>query len=140
MSDDLDRLNDRLRDRLKAAPPAPDPDARARIMARAMENFDAHARATQETAAEPRPTSDRPDGAGFLTGVRAMLNRLTKGPILAATASAAALGAGLMILMPSLTGGPHAPLKAPVTPTVARRWWSGLSPRAAAPRTRWTYS
>ena len=118
MSDDLDRLNDRLRDRLKAAPPAPDPDARARTLARAMENFDAHTEAAQETAPEPRPTSDRPDGAGFLTGVRAMLNRLTKGPILAATASAAALGAGLMILMPSLTGGPHAPLKAPVAPTV----------------------
>ena len=103
MSDDLDRLNDRLRDRLKAAPPAPDPDARARTLARAMENFDAHTEAAQETAPEPRPTSDRPDGAGFLTGVRAMLNRLTKGPILAATASAAALGAGLMILMPSLS-------------------------------------
>ena len=101
---------DQLRAALKAAPPAPDPAARAATLARALENFEAQAAAPQETAPPPRPMSDRPQRAGFLTGVRTMLSNLTQRPVLAATASVAALCVGLVIVAPSLLRAP-----APVT-------------------------
>lgn len=103
MTDEIDDLKSAL----KAAPPAPDPGAKAAALARAMESFDAH----QETAKAPRPMSDRPARAGFLTGVREMLNRLTTRPALAATASVAAICVGFLSLNSDLLR-PH-PLPAP---------------------------
>jgi Ca-activated chloride channel family protein len=105
-----------LRKALKDAAPAPDPAAKAAALARAMENFDAHAAAAQGTAAAPRPMSDRPARAGFLTGVREMLDRLTSRPALAATVSVAAVVAGLAVLQ---TGPVRPPAPAPVAPQTA---------------------
>ena len=109
--DDLSRLSRALRD----ATPAADPQARARALAMAMENFD---RLPQETAEEVRPNQDRPHaGAGFLTGVRTMLSHLATRPVLAATTSAAAICLGLIVVLP-LTS-----VKVPTTalPKVAER-------------------
>ena len=97
---------DNLRKALKAAPPAPDPAAKAAALARAMENFDAHQKAAQETATAPRPRSDRPQRAGILTGVREMLLKLTSRPVLAATVSVAALCVGVLIVQPGLMNRP----------------------------------
>ncbi|MBS0563882.1 MAG: VWA domain-containing protein [Proteobacteria bacterium] len=120
---------DKLRAALKAAPPAADPAARAEALARAMRKFDERAEGAQETAAAPRPMSDRPGRAGFLTGVRTMLARLTARPALAATASAAALIAGVLVLQPSLVRRPvaPAPVAEPVTEPVAK-----VAPKAEA--------
>ena len=76
---------DRLRAALKSAPPAPDPAAKAQALARAMEKFDEQAAKGQEPDAPARPMSDRPKGAGFLTGVRRMFVNLTSRPTRAAT-------------------------------------------------------
>lgn len=94
---------EKLRAALKAAPPATDPAEKARVLARAMENFDRR----QETAKDPRPTQDRPQKAGFLTGVRAMLSKLTDRPALAATASVAALCVALVVFQPGLLDRPE---------------------------------
>lgn len=104
MSDELDRL----RDGLKAAPPAPDPGAKAAALRRAMETFDRH----QESAAAARPMSDRPEGAGFLTGVRRMLAHLSPRAALAATASVAVIGLALA-LYPELRRAPGLPAPRP---------------------------
>src|SRR5690606_26077330 len=104
MSDELDRL----RDGLKAAPPAPDPGAKAAALRRAMETFDRH----QESAAAARPMSDRPEGAGFLTGVRRMLAHLSPRAALAATASVAVIGLALA-LYPELRRAPGPPAPRP---------------------------
>lgn len=97
MSDELDRL----RDRLKSAAPEADPQAKRAVLRRAMETFDRH----QETAARARPMSDRPHGAGFMTGVRRMLAHLSSRAALAATASVAVIGLALA-LYPELRQGP----------------------------------
>ncbi|MCB2109690.1 MAG: VWA domain-containing protein [Rhodobacteraceae bacterium] len=89
MSDELDKL----RAALTSAPPAPDPGARAETLRLAMENFERH----QETAEAARPKSGSAEPAGILTGVRAMLSRLTTRGALAATASIAVVGVGVMI-------------------------------------------
>lgn len=109
---------DKLRKGLRAAAPAPDADAKARAMKLAMENFDRH----QETAATMRPMSDRHRKAGFLTGVRTMISRLTSRQALTATASVAALGIAIAIY-PQLQRGPGLPV-----PEAARP-----EPMAAAP-------
>lgn len=97
---------DRLADALRKQAPAPDPQARRKALAAAMEKFD---ELHQGTGAEPRPSHDRPpNGAGFLTGVRNMLSRLTSKPALAATTSVAALCLGLFIVLPQQQG-PQAP-------------------------------
>ena len=94
MSDEFDDLKALL----QAAPPVPDPDAKARDIALAMKNFDRH----QETADQARSMSDRPSRAGVLTGVRAMLANLTSRRALAATTSVAALCLGAFIIIPAL--------------------------------------
>ncbi len=101
---------DRLRAALKAPPPVPEADAKARAQRHAMENFDRH----QETAKAARPMSDRPERAGFLTGVREMLSRLTTGPALAATVSVAAIGVAIAIY-PQLDRQPAVPKPLPAT-------------------------
>lgn len=105
MTDDIDDL----RKSLRAAPPASDPARRAEVLARAMESFDLH----QETSASLRPMSDRPSGAGILTGVRRMLSTLTSRGALAATASVAALALGLVIVAPALQRAPMLPKAMP---------------------------
>ncbi|MDI3336738.1 VWA domain-containing protein [Defluviimonas aestuarii] len=94
MSDEFDKLRAGLK-----ANPAPDPAAKAETLRLATENFDRH----QETATKPRPNQDRPERAGVLTGVREMFTKLTTRGALAATASVAAIGIGVMI-WPSLEG------------------------------------
>ncbi|WP_347310867.1 vWA domain-containing protein [Defluviimonas sp. SAOS-178_SWC] len=89
MSDEFDKL----RAGLKSASPAPEPAAKAEALRRAMENFDRH----QETATRTRPMSDRPGRAGFLTGVREMISKMTSRPALAATASIAAIGVAITL-------------------------------------------
>ncbi len=129
MTDDLEKL----RAGLKALPPDPDPSVKAAALARAMESFGR----AQESAKQPRPMSDRPERAGFLTGVRDMLNRLTTRPALTMTASVAAIAVALAIYPAlqrgvSLPGGviqpaPRpAPANAPTLPEAA--------PTASAPQ------
>ncbi|MGL4311524.1 MAG: YfbK domain-containing protein [Paracoccaceae bacterium] len=97
MTDDLEKLAAALR----AAPPAPDPAAREAALARAMENFDRQiSGAGQESAQALRPSQDRQQRAGFLTGVMQMLEKLTSRPALAATASLAIVGVGVLIALP----------------------------------------
>lgn len=93
MTDDLDVL----RQALQAAPPAPDPARKSASLASAMEKFDAVQRNGQEAARPARPMSDRPKGAGFLTGVRDMLLKLAPRPALAATASVVAIAVALSV-------------------------------------------
>ena len=93
MTDDLDPLKAALR-----ALPAADPAAKAAAIALAMKNFDALQGSTQGM----RPNQDRPSQAGFLNGVRHMLNSLTSRGFLAATTSAAALCLGLIVVLPTL--------------------------------------
>jgi Ca-activated chloride channel family protein len=102
MSDDFDKLRAAMRQA-----PTPDTDAKAAAMALAMQNFD---RLHQGTGVEARPNQDRPEKAGFLTGVRLMLSKLTARPILTATTSAAALCIGLIVVLPLATQRPDAVL------------------------------
>lgn len=127
--DELDRLAAALRQQA----PAPMPEARAAAMAAAMAAF-AREHPAQGTAAQPRPSQDRPQGAGFLTGVLAMLNALTSRNALAATTSVAALCIGVLMIQPVLNDdAPRLGLsdRAPVVPPVA----PGLAvrPQAEAP-------
>ncbi len=110
MSNDIDRLAAALK-----AAPAPDARARDEAIARALAEFDRMAATGQEHAGQggaaaekapqgspalPRPKEDRPLKAGFLNGVLSMLHRLSRRPLLAGTASAAALFAGLVLILP----------------------------------------
>lgn len=113
MTDDLDHL----RNALRATPPAADAASasvrRADALAAAMQAFDTHQEGrTQETATQPRPMSDRPNGAGFLTGVRLMLSNFTSRGALAATASVAAIAVGFGFV---LTQTPQQALRLPAT-------------------------
>ena len=84
---------------LKAAlrsAPAPAEDAKARAMALAMENFDR----LQGSTDAARSSQDRPQKAGFLNGVLAMLKSLTARPALAGTTSIAALIVGVAVILP----------------------------------------
>ncbi|HEX9856734.1 MAG TPA: von Willebrand factor type A domain-containing protein, partial [Paracoccaceae bacterium] len=93
MTDELDALKAAL-----GKTPPPDVDAKTEAIARAMKNFDA----LQGSPRPPRPIQDRPSRAGFLNGVRNMLKSLTSRPALAATASIAALGVGVIVTLPLL--------------------------------------
>ncbi len=116
MSDEILRLKAALR----AAPPVPDPVARAAALARAMESFDA----AQGSAPDLRSMSDRPGRAGLLTGVWQMFGTLTARPMLAATTSVAALIVGLIVVLPAIRSGapelaqPPAPLTEVAEPRV----------------------
>ena len=91
MTDELEAL----RAALRASPP-PDPGARARAMAQAMENFDRR----QGSAAEARQGKDRPWWAGILDGVRGMQAFLSSRFLLATGGSVAALGLALVLVLP----------------------------------------
>ncbi len=92
----MDEL-DALKAALQARQPTPDPGAKAAHLRLADENF---ARLHQEPERTARPMSDRPTGAGFMTGVRRMFATLTTRPMLAATTSAAALALGVVLVLP----------------------------------------
>lgn len=95
MSEDLDDLK-ALQAALKASP-APDGAAKDAALKLAMENFDR----LQGSADPSRSSQDRPERAGFLNGVRLMLNFLTTKPALAATTSVAALVIGVAVILPT---------------------------------------
>lgn len=127
MSDDLDGLK-ALSAALKSAPPAADPEARARALALAMENFDR----LQGSPGPARSSQDRPSRAGFLNGVRSMLGHLTSRPALAATTSVAALLIGAAVILPLTQNRlpPVAPrTEAPVAPELS----SSVAEAAGAP-------
>lgn len=118
MTDDLDRLATALR-----RAPAPDDRARAAALAAAMEAFDRNSAQAAKTAdVIARHSQDRPQGAGFLTGVRQMFARLTSRPALAATTSIAALCLGVVLIQPELVRGPTpAPVLDAVPPVPVAR-------------------
>jgi Ca-activated chloride channel family protein len=109
MTDDFDRLASAL----KAAPP-PEPGAKEAALRLAMENYDR----LQASAAGARPSLDPPHKAGFLTGVLAMLKSLATRPLLAATTSAAALGLGLVVILPQMQAPPGPALPAAPEPAL----------------------
>jgi Ca-activated chloride channel family protein len=121
MTDELDKL----RAGIRTAPPAPNPEAKAQALRDALENFDRH----QERAKAVRPMSDRPERAGYLTGVAKMLSKLTTGPALAATASVAAIGVAIAIY-PQLNRPTVLPGPQPVSVSPADR----PAPTASAPK------
>jgi Ca-activated chloride channel homolog len=88
MTDDLDALKAALR------APAPDPEARAKALRLAMENFDR----LQGSTNSARPTPDRPQRAGFIGSLIAMFKGLKTKHILAATTSVAAVLVGVAVL------------------------------------------
>lgn len=118
MMDELDALKAALR------APAPDPVAKDAAIRLAMDNFDR----LQESTPAPRPNQDRPQRAGFLNGVRAMIQAFNSRPLLAATTSVAALCVGLVVILPLTGKGPlsEAPL-AVQTPVIVQ------PPKAEAP-------
>ncbi|TXH95997.1 MAG: VWA domain-containing protein [Pseudorhodobacter sp.] len=92
MSRDLDDLKAALR-----AAPLADPAAKADALRLAMENFDR----LQGSADPARLNIDRPtEGRGVFSGAFQMLKKLATRPVLAATTSAAALVAGMVIVLP----------------------------------------
>jgi len=99
MSGDRDDLIN-LKAALRVAPAAAE-DAKARAMALAMENFDR----LQGSTDGSRSNQDRPQNAGFLNGVFAMLKSLSARPALAGTASIAALIVGVAVILPVLPTG-----------------------------------
>ncbi|MDG1282921.1 MAG: VWA domain-containing protein [Pseudorhodobacter sp.] len=92
MTDDLDIIRAALRDA-----PKPDPAARKNAIAAAMQNFD---RMHQETAAPARPIHDRSLNAAPMKGLAKMFRTLSTHPFLTATTSAAALGLGVVLILP----------------------------------------
>ncbi|MGA0540393.1 vWA domain-containing protein [Neotabrizicola sp. VNH66] len=131
MTDDLDDL----RRALKSAPAA-DAAARDRALALAMANFDRLQTATQGTPDAARPTEDRPARAGFLNGVRSMLNFMTRRPTLAATTSVAALVIGVAVILPVTEGlRPGLPPVAPRSEAPAAAPAAGTEAAPAVPET-----
>ncbi|MEL7282509.1 MAG: VWA domain-containing protein [Pseudomonadota bacterium] len=95
MSDEFDDLKKAM----DAAMPAHDAARKAANLALAQKNFET----LQETANEPRLTSDRPK-RGFIRGVREMLNVMsTRGAL---TASTALVALGLVVVVPDWQQGP----------------------------------
>lgn len=98
MTDDLDDLKAALR-----AAPSPDPAAKAAALQLAMENFDR----LQGSTDPARLMDNRPeDGRGSRSGVIAMFKKFALRPALAATTSAVALVAGMVIVLPLIERSP----------------------------------
>ncbi len=125
MTDELDAL----RHALKRAAPAPDPDARARALAQAMENFDR----LQETAALARSSDSPPRKAGVIAGALSMLKSLKLKPVLAVTTSAAALIAGIAVILPLSERLPLSPPVAEAPPDMLAAPAASSAPAAAQP-------
>ena len=122
MTDDLDDLKSALR----ALPPA-NPEAKARDLALAMENFDR----LQGSTDPARSSEDRHPQAAPLNGVRRMLSYLVSRPALAATTSVAALVIGVAVLLPVADLRLGQPTPQPSPPATAAK-------REAAPLTETT--
>lgn len=98
MTDDLDDLKAALR-----AAPSPDPAAKAAALQLAMENFDR----LQGSTDPARLMDNHPeDGRGSRSGVIAMFKKFALRPALAATTSAVALVAGMVIVLPLIERSP----------------------------------
>ena len=98
MTDDLDDLKAALR-----AAPSADPAAKAAALRLAMENFDR----LQGSTDQARLMDSRPeDGRGSRSGVIAMFKKFALRPALAATTSAVALVAGMVIVLPLIERSP----------------------------------
>ncbi len=98
MTDDLDDLKAALR-----ASPLADPAAKAAAVRLAMENFDR----LQGSTDPARLMDNRPeDGRGSRSGVIAMFKKFALRPALAATTSAVALVAGMVIVLPLIERSP----------------------------------
>ena len=91
MTDEINALKAALQ-----STPAPDANAKAAALRLAMDNFDR----LQGSTDPLRPTPDRPQQAGFMMGVRNMLNAFKSKPLLTATTSAAALMIGFVVILP----------------------------------------
>jgi Ca-activated chloride channel homolog len=103
MTDDMDLIRAALRDA-----PKPDSAARQDNIALAMKNFD---RMHQGNAQTARPIEDRNANAAPLKGLAKMFRTLSSHPILTATTSAAALGLGIVLILPqegSIATNPYA--------------------------------
>ncbi|MBY6049225.1 VWA domain-containing protein [Vannielia litorea] len=105
MTDEFEKLKAAMR----AAPPAPDPEAKARATALAMQAFeDQHeenAALRQGSAAEARPTPERPRQAGLMQGVREMFSKLSTKAGLAATTGIVAAGLAAVVIIPQINEG-----------------------------------
>ncbi|KAE9632389.1 vWA domain-containing protein [Parasedimentitalea maritima] len=106
MSDPFDDFED-LKAAMQAATPAPNVARKAENIALAEKNFATR----QETARQPRFTSDRPK-QGLFRGVISMLNSISTRHALTATTAIVAIG--LFVYLPTLQQGPT-----PVTLTEA---------------------
>ena len=141
MTDEINALKAALQ-----STPAPDANAKAAALRLAMENFDR----LQGSTDPLRPTADRPQQAGFLMGVRNMLNTFKSKPLLTATTSAAALMIGFVVILPLAGQGPihqaakpeqadnaalAIPEAAPVEATEPKAAAAKPTPRAPAPPT-----
>ena len=109
MTDEINALKAALQ-----STPAPDANAKAAALRLAMENFDR----LQGSTDPLRPTPDRPQQAGFMMGVRNMLNAFKSKPLLTATTSAAALMIGFVVILPLAGKGPLQQATTPETPAV----------------------
>lgn len=132
MSDDLDDLS-----RLMRKSPASDAVQKAEALRLAMENFD---RLHQGTAPDARP--NRTGRGSLWIGVTRMIERITSRGMMTATASVAALGLGLVIVLPDLRAVQGRLGEAPVTvpeavvATVPQAKAPGETGQAAATPTR----
>lgn len=106
MIDDDDLAH--LKSALRAAPPAPDPEAKAANLALAQKNFTD----LQGTAGTARQTGKRPSpGARLMQGVGSMLNTLTTRAGLAATTGLVAASLAVVVVLPQMEDGiPGLPL------------------------------
>jgi Ca-activated chloride channel family protein len=103
----------KLAEALRDAAPEPDAAAKTAALARAMEKFDR----LQGSAGVLRPNPDRPQRAGFWIGIAKMFDSLTSRGALAATASVAALGLAMVVVLPQMNR-PVPMGVPPVQPTV----------------------
>lgn len=90
---------DALKSALKASP-ASDPATRDAALTQALESFEKSGLSAQGTRPASRPTQDNSQTAGFLKGMRKMLETLKRKPVLAASTSFAALALGVFVFLP----------------------------------------
>jgi Ca-activated chloride channel homolog len=127
MTDDLETLKAALQRR-----PQPDAAAKADHIALAMKNFDA----LQGSPDGLRPNSDRPDAAGIWHRIGPMLTGLTTRPMLAGTASVAALCLAFVAVneLPAPVADVTGPRQQPETALSGERDVTVAAPPAAEPQ------
>lgn len=112
MTDELDRLKSALH----GATPEANPAAKTRAMAAARESFEK----IQGTAADTRPTPDRPQKAGgFWTGAKDMIGTIGLRPVLYATSCIVVAGFVVVTVKPfDLSRAPVMPLESTSSDTL----------------------